>query len=157
MIVYRVANTTGGNPLLWASDAADVEGGTACVNDSKARSRHRPGTRPQSICLMGHQTDTRRRTRRTGHGLHHVSPPGHASQRHHRGILGLGDQLPGIQRSRRCRYPLINKALPASAKIALAICSFFNHYTNSRNLTELENHGEISPEASRPGHRKPNS
>ena len=37
------------------------------------------------------------RPRGAGRGLHHVPPPGHAGQRHHHGLLRLGDQLPGIQ------------------------------------------------------------
>ena len=32
-----------------------------------------------------------------GRGLHHVPSPGHAGQRHHHGVFGLGDQLSGIQ------------------------------------------------------------
>ena len=37
------------------------------------------------------------RPRGAGRGLHHVPPPGHAGQRHHHGVFGLGHQLPGIQ------------------------------------------------------------
>ena len=37
------------------------------------------------------------RPRGAGRGLHHVPPPGHAGQRHHDGLLRLGDQLSGIQ------------------------------------------------------------
>ena len=37
------------------------------------------------------------RPRRAGRRLHHVPPPGHAGQRHHHGVFGLGHQLPGIQ------------------------------------------------------------
>ena len=33
----------------------------------------------------------------TGRGLHDLPPPGHAGQRHHHRLFGLGDQLPRIQ------------------------------------------------------------
>ena len=37
------------------------------------------------------------RPRVAGGGLHDVPPPGHAGQRHHHRLLGLGDQLPRVQ------------------------------------------------------------
>src|SRR5262249_39778105 len=37
------------------------------------------------------------RARRTGRRLHHLPSPGHAGQRGHHGVFGLGDELPGIQ------------------------------------------------------------
>ena len=37
------------------------------------------------------------RPRRAGRGLHDVPPSGHAGQRHHDRLFGLGHQLPGIQ------------------------------------------------------------
>ena len=37
------------------------------------------------------------RTRSARGGVHHLPPPADAGQRHHHGLLGLGDELPGVQ------------------------------------------------------------
>ena len=53
-----------------------------------------------SLRAQGHRPRGARRD------LHDVPPPGHAGQRRHHGIFGLGDELPGIQGDGGAGHPL---------------------------------------------------
>ncbi|EYD76290.1 NAD-dependent formate dehydrogenase alpha subunit [Rubellimicrobium mesophilum DSM 19309] len=92
---YNVgAQTRRTSNMVWHDqDVLEIHPHDAEVRGIKDGDRVRLASRSGETSLRAFVTD---RVSPAG-GLHHLPPSGHAGQRRHHRLLGLGDQLPGIQ------------------------------------------------------------